>query len=140
MNVLWLLLGAIGGSVFVRYAHSRGRENEMRILSMGLLIAAAIYIGFALLWGTFMWVSIETAGMLLYGIFVWLAYRTSYYWLAVGWALHPAWDVLLHLVGPGHAIAPTWYMVSCISFDVIVAGYIFYSVAQRQAVSATTPA
>ena len=50
--------------------------------------------------------------------------RGSPSWLAFGWALHPAWDAGLHLHGYGASFAPEWYVLACISFDLLVAGYI----------------
>jgi hypothetical protein len=44
-------------------------------------------------------------------------------WLALGWALHPIWDLGLHRFGPGQ-FAPEAYPVSCLSYDLIVAAVI----------------
>ena len=41
--------------------------------------------------------------------------------LAVGWQLHSVWDVGLHLRGPGRHVAPDWYAIACVSFDVLLA-------------------
>lgn len=106
------------------YARCRGAKRELRILSIALMIAAAIYPGFALIWGNAAWIAIEIAGVATFGLFVWLAMQYSPIWLAVGWGIHPAWDVGLHLFGLGYRIAPEWYVVACISFDLLVAGYI----------------
>ncbi|MEN8133505.1 MAG: DUF6010 family protein [Pseudomonadota bacterium] len=122
--VVWLIAGVLLGGVLLLYARAHGIKGEKRILSVALVIAAVIYIGFAFVWGNTAWIAIEIAGVPAYGVFVWLAIRHSFYWLAVGWGFHPAWDVVLHLLGPGHAIVPEWYAVACISFDLLVAGYI----------------
>ena len=106
------------------YARARGIKGEKRVLSVALMVVAVIYVGFAFVWGDAGWVAIEIAGVPAYGLFVWLAIRHSFNWLAVGWGLHPAWDVMLHLLGPGKAVAPEWYAVACITFDLLVAGYI----------------
>lgn len=121
---LWLILGLGLGGALLLYARTRGIRGEKRILSIGLLIAAIIYVGFAFIWGNATWVAIEIAGIPVYGSFVWLAMRHSLNWLAVGWGVHPAWDVILHLFGPGRTIAPEWYVVACITFDLLIAGYI----------------
>lgn len=128
MNQLyWLLLGLILAAILLLYARSRGRRAERNILGIALIVAAAIYVGFASVWGGLEWMLIELAGIPLYGLFYWLSRRHSLYWLAAGWTLHPLWDVVLHLKGPGVLITPEWYATACISFDLLVAAYIVYS-------------
>lgn len=90
----------------------------------GLIIAAIVYVGFATIWGNGLWFLIEIGGLLIYGLFVLLALRYTMIWLAVGWALHSIWDLGLHWIGQGHTIAPAWYVIACLSFDLLVAGYI----------------
>ena len=50
--------------------------------------------------------------------------RGSAKWLALGYALHSAWDFVLHYLGPGRSFAPLPYAIACISFDWVVAAYI----------------
>lgn len=126
--VYWLVLGLVLGMALLSYARSRGCRFEKRVLAIALIVAAVIYVGFSLVWGNPGWFFIELAGVPVYGLFYWLSVRYSFYWLAIGWAVHPAWDVFLHLTGPGHFIAPEWYAIACISFDILVAGYIAVSV------------
>lgn len=123
-TILYLLLGALGGAVYIDYARRRGRRREPRVFAVGLVVAALIYVGFAVValeWG---WLLVEAAGLVAYTAFAVLGLRLSPWWLALGWAAHPAWDVFLHLTGPAPGIAPAWYAVACISFDILVAGYI----------------
>ena len=125
LYALWLLLGLVLGSALLFFARRfRKGRAEKHVLGNALIIAAMIYIGFAMLWGNGIWVGIEIVGVLFYWGFARAAIRHSVYWLAVGWALHPVWDVGLHLLGAGNAIAPQWYAVACISFDLLVAGYV----------------
>lgn len=124
--ILWLLIGAILTVPFLWYVNNLQVRRAQLALGNGLVVAAFIYVLFALVWGESQWVFIELAGIPLYGLFYWLSLRSSIVWLAAGWLLHPAWDVVLHLVGPGNHIAPAWYVVACISFDIIVAAYILY--------------
>lgn len=123
MTTVWLLLGALVGAAFLAFARSR-RGAEMMVLSLGLLVAALIYLGFALSEGEPVWLLVEALGVAAYGGLAWLGLRRSSLWLAAGWALHPAWDIGLHLVGAGAAVAPEWYATACISFDLLIAGYI----------------
>ena len=122
------MLGLVFGVALLLYARSYREKGEKLILAKALVIAAAIYVLFALIWGNTTWLVIETAGMPLYGFFAWASVRYSAYWLAIGWLLHPLWDVWLHLLGPGATVAPEWYAVACITFDILVASYIFYRV------------
>lgn len=124
-NLLWLILGLSLGTALLVYARSYRVKGEKIILAKALVIAAVIYVVFAILWGNTTWLLIEITGVPLYAIFAWAAIRYSAYWLAVGWFLHPIWDVALHLLGPGQAVAPAWYATACITFDILVASYIF---------------
>lgn len=40
------------------------------------------------------------------------------------WAIHPAWNAGLHLVGETGALVPMWYSVACIGVDLVVAASI----------------
>lgn len=124
-QALWLLLGVVAAALYVIFARRRGPGREQAILALGLVIAAVIYVGFAVIWGNSLWIAIEMGGLLIYGLFVLLAWRYAMFWLALGWAAHPLWDILLHWFGRGHTIAPEWYVLACLSFDLLVASYIF---------------
>lgn len=128
MQVLWFLLGLILAALFMFFARSQGVHRERMILAQGLLIAAIIYVGFAAVWGNRFWIAVEVGGLLIYGLFAFLALRYTIVWLAVGWAAHPFWDIFLHWMGQGHIIAPEWYVIACLSFDLLVAGYLFICV------------
>ncbi|MEW8030043.1 MAG: DUF6010 family protein [Candidatus Thiodiazotropha sp.] len=128
-DATWLVLGLALGIALILYARNRGR-SEKTILAIGLIVAALIYVGFALIWGDATWFFIELAGVPVYGMFYWLSVRFSFLWLAIGWVAHPVWDIFLHLKGPGHIVAPEWYAVACISFDILVAAYIVASISK----------
>ncbi len=124
--ILWLVFGVFLGSLLLFLSRSFQAKVEIRILSISLVVAAIVYIVFALVWGNSNWFFIELIGLMTYGLFVWLSLHHSTYWLAIGWLLHPLWDVCLHLLGPGNAIAPESYAIACISFDILIAAYVFY--------------
>jgi len=130
--LLWLALGLAGGWAYLLYATYGSVRRERQVYAVGLVVAAAIYVVFAFVWGDLMWVAVEMAGISAYGLFAWLALRHAYFWVALGWGLHPVWDVALHLFGPGHGVAPEWYAVACISFDLLVAGYVLHRIAHWQ--------
>jgi hypothetical protein len=121
---LWLLIGVAFGVIFVTLARKR-KTGEPAFLAAGLLIAALIYLIFGLANGaTTNWLVTETLGVGIYGIFALLGLRYSLGWLALGWATHPVWDVGLHLLGEAKIFVPIWYVVVCISFDLVVAAFI----------------
>lgn len=104
---------------FVLYRYTRP------ILAFFLAGAASVYILFAFRAGEDpLWLLIEVIGLGIYGTMAILGIRRSPWWLAAGWALHPVWDIALHYFGPGHAFAPTAYTISCLTFDLMVAGAI----------------
>ncbi|MEO1021197.1 MAG: hypothetical protein AAFW89_01520 [Bacteroidota bacterium] len=120
--VIWLSLGSAFGTLFV-YLAERSAFTE-RILGIGLIVACCVYVFFGLLSGDVMWIFIETSGLLLYSCFVLLGWKYKFSWLGIGWFLHHVWDYPLHLRWEGGDIAPDWYVLFCISFDVIVGLYI----------------
>ena len=99
------------------------------VLVIFLVIAAGAYFGFAtvgrdLVGSDQVWILVELAQAVVFGAIGLLGLRGSPYWIAVGWALHPFWDVVVHYIGPGHAFTPWTYAIACISFDWLVALYI----------------
>lgn len=94
-------------------------------LATVLFAAAGAYFGFAFNPATPpIWLLIELLQVVAYGMFGLYGWRGSPYWLALGYALHPVWDVGVHYLGPGSSFAPTAYAVFCLSFDWVVAAYI----------------
>jgi len=121
----WFCLGVVLAVPLLVLAERVKLNLMTHLMGLSLVTAAIIYIGFALVWGDSQWLLIEFSGVVAYGIFYLLALRFSAIWLSLGWLLHPVWDVMLHLKGPGLHIAPEWYAVACLSFDIVVAAYIF---------------
>ncbi|MGR6965802.1 DUF6010 family protein [Geodermatophilus sp. URMC 61] len=129
MTGQWLVNGIFQAStlVVVVWMLSRwGREIVGRALLAFLLCGAALtYVYFAAQAGAGSgWVVAELAGVVLYGSLGLCGLRGSPMWLAAGWALHPVWDVALHHVDPGHALAPDAFTITCLSFDLLVAAYV----------------
>lgn len=113
-----LVLGLIIGLTFVRYAGKRRRPY-----AVGLLVVGLIYVAFAAVGGaSIRWLALEGLGLLLFGAAAWSGLRGWPAMLAVGWAVHVAWDVLLHLDGAGAVYTPDWYPWICVSFDLVLAG------------------
>ncbi len=135
MITIWLILGLIAGAGYLAYAMLRGWRRELWIYATGLAVAAAIYLVFTLPTLDIAWFGIEAAGLVCYGLFAFVGWRVNPLALAAGWALHPAWDYLLHARGAGHQFVPEWYVYACISFDLLVAATIVYRVLQQRRVA-----
>ena len=122
--IIEILAGALLGVAFLFGARWAGRR-ERHWYAFGLIVAAVIYVGFALVGAApLRWTAIELAGVVPYAVFAWLGLRYSAWWLAVGWAAHPAWDVGVHLITGTPVFVPAWYPTVCIGFDLLVAGAI----------------
>lgn len=125
--MIWLLLGALGAAGFVTAARVKP-QKESQILAIGLVVAASIYIGFAWIGNaSLLWIATEISGVGIYGLFAVLGLSYSKWWLVLGWLAHPVWDVWLHFIGSGAMFTPIWYSSACVSFDLFVAAYIFYT-------------
>ena len=125
-EMTWLIIGAIGGSLLVRFAHGRHIGGCRKLMGRSLVIAALVYVVFALIAWDMQWFMIELLGVPIYGFFYWISTKKTIYWIGIGWLFHPVWDVFLHLYGPGHGVAPEWYAIACLSFDFIVGGYLLW--------------
>lgn len=125
-----LIQGAIGGVILALLAFLLSRFTKdivaRTLLATMLFAAAGAYFGFAFSLGlTRIWVLIELLQCIAFGTLGLYGWRGSAKWLALGWALHPVWDFPLHYLGPGRIYTPIPYVIFCISFDWVVAAYIF---------------
>ena len=127
----WLLLGFFAVTPLLLYANKLNFQTTIKLLGRGLVVAAIIYLGFALAWGNAHWLAVEFIGVFIYSLFYWLSIKHNALWLSLGWLLHPAWDIFLHLTGPGEHVAPAWYAVACVSFDFAVAVYTVYRIRKQ---------
>ena len=118
---LAILAGVMLALPYVLYA--RRVRDRRRVFGIGLIVAALIYVVFALVGDTVEGVLIELGGVVLFGMFAFLGDRCSVYFLALGWVAHVCWDVLLHPIA-NSSYAPWWYPVACIGFDLVVAAAI----------------
>ena len=101
--------GAIGGAVLAVIAFLLSRFTTeiygRALLAIFLFAAAGAYFGFAVLAGAGpIWMLVELVGVIVFGTMGLLGLRGSPWWLAAGWALHPLWDVVLHLNRTGRII------------------------------------
>lgn len=124
MNASPILIGAVLGAALVALAEWRGRERAAVVYGVGLVVAAIIYVGFALVGGASDWIETEIGGALVFSAVVVLGVRRFPSLLAAGWALHVGWDVFLH-IDTGADFVPGWYPQLCVGFDLVLAGAIF---------------
>ncbi len=99
------------------------RQLERLAWAIYLVVAALIYLGFAAREAGEGWMSIELLGLTAYSALALLGVRRSARLLALGWALHAAWDVVVHAGVPGEFV-PEWYRWACLSFDIVAALYL----------------
>lgn len=118
-TVIEIVIGVILASGFILLVR-RSRSYKL-VFAVGLVVAALLYVGFAVFNDSVRWVLIELVGVVVYAVFAWLGLKRSGWFLAVGWALHPVWDAGLH---SSTQFVPHWYVVACIGFDLLVAGYV----------------
>jgi len=127
----YFALGLIAVLPFLFYAQRLPYHRVMSMLGLALVIAALIYVSFALVWADSAWLMVELLGVVLYGLLFVAAVAITPLLLAVAWLLHPLWDLVLHLYGPGAHLVPDWYAIACMSFDLAVALYIVWRVNQE---------
>ena len=121
-----LALGAVAALIPLLWLRRKSPGSQQRFWALGLLVAALIYVGFAVLGigaGTVgdppHVLGFEGLGVMVYGALGALGMRHPKA-LAFGWALHVVWDL-----GHRHADwVPEWYVAACLAFDVVVAGYV----------------
>lgn len=113
---------ALGAVLALPYLLAARRSRRPTIpLALGLVAAAALYVGFAVAARAGLVVAaLEVAGLIGFGSMAWLGIRRTPRWLAVGWLMHVGWDVGLHPMTPD-AYAPHWYPSLCVGFDLVVA-------------------
>ena len=124
-----LIEGAVGGAVLSLLAFVLSRFTRdvvgRTLLATVLFAAAGAYFGFAVVGPVSrIWLLIELLQVIAFGVLGLTGWKGSAKWLALGWALHPIWDFVLHYIGPGRSFAPWPYAIACISFDWVVAAYI----------------
>lgn len=138
----WVLIeGAIGGAMLALIAWVLSQFAKdiygRTLLATVLFAAAGAYLGFAFVAPVSrIWLLIELMQCIAVGALGLYGWRDNAKWLALGWALHPLWDFLVHYMGPGQ-FAPWTYTIACISYDWVVAAYIliYYRVTSRPVLS-----
>jgi hypothetical protein len=125
LPILWIVVGAVLGALFLGVVRAGGARRGRRIVGIGLVVAALVYVAFALRAGApGPWLAAELAGTAIFAAVAAVGVRFSGWVLALGWGTHVLWDVLLHLSGAGGAFTPDAYPWMCVGFDLLVAGHL----------------
>jgi hypothetical protein len=132
ITLIALVVGVVLASGFLLWTRAQPDAGR-RLYALGLAVTALIYLVFALVGRAgARSLTLEAIGVLLYGAAAWLGFRKSAGLLALWWAMHPVWDVALHLQGAGANYTPDWYPWGCVSFDLMVAGAVLAAAAPRR--------
>lgn len=121
MDAQLILLGAALAAAYVALIEWVGGKVRTPAYGVGLVVVGLIYVGLAAVAGAGDWINTEIGGALVFAALAVGGVRRYPLLLAIGWALHVGWDVLLH-VGPGAEFVPVWYVPACVGFDLVVAG------------------
>ncbi len=119
ISVVFFFIGAIAASALAALVSTRGRKENARFWAAALVVAALIYIGFALRAPLGHLFLLESAGVVVYGFLAWLGVARSSWYLAIGWIGHVLWDMFQPV--SSKTFVPAWYPVSYAGFDTAVA-------------------
>lgn len=120
--MVYTILGAVLALVVALVVRSTSTPRvERRLWALFLVIAAGIYVGFAVVAGAGL--NQELIGLAIWCVLAWLGDRWAAWILPFGWASHALWDVGLHGFG-GSLQVPGWYVAACLGFDLVAAVYL----------------
>ena len=123
--IMNLLIGGVLALVCIGIICLLFPNKEIHVWSIGIVIAALIYVLFAVNKEAWNYLPMELVGVLFYSILAWLSIKYNTYWLALAWGLHIGWDVLLH--DPiTTSYVPVGYPSACIGFDIIIVCYVLW--------------
>jgi hypothetical protein len=126
-----LVVGIAGAAALVLFARRGAPGREILVYGLGLGVTAVMYLLFAVLMGAPRdHVEHELVGTILFGAAAVLGTRRWPALLALGWIVHPVWDLAFHFAA-GPAYSPAWYALFCVGFDLPVGGYVAARVGGR---------
>lgn len=110
--------GVITAAVYVGLLRLLDSRRAQLLYAAGLLSAALIYVGFALLNHGTAHMDLELSGLLIFGLVSVLTARRWPFILGVGWIAHGGWD-FWHSAHPA-AYVPSWWPAFCAAIDWVV--------------------
>ena len=117
-----VLAGIVQASAFALLVRTAGARLAIRLHALLLLVAPLLYVLFAVRHAAWDGLLLELAGTAVFGGLALAGLlRRSTALIALGWALHPLWDVALHTTGMGAAYTPESYVAVCLGFDLALA-------------------
>jgi len=117
--LLQILAGAVLGAAAVAGIGLLAGRAQRFVYAFLLFLAAAMYLYLALAHAGIGWILLELVGALIFAAFAVFGYQRHLWLLAVGWLVHPLWDLALHSGAGGYTAA--WYAFVCIGFDIALA-------------------
>lgn len=118
-----LIIGIVLAGVSILLIQVFPSGIHQKIYGIALVIAASIYVIFSFLSNNINWVFIELSGVILFGVIALLGVKFSPWFLAIGWFVHPVWDLLIDN-HTSSIFVPYWYPTICIGYDLTIALYI----------------
>ncbi|MBV6625877.1 MAG: hypothetical protein KI793_23595 [Rivularia sp. (in: Bacteria)] len=100
-------------------------KNYRKFYATALIIAALVYVYFSSLSQNGTWILTEIIGVIIFSIIALLGVKYSFWFLAIGWFIHPIWDLLID----NHSLTifvPRWYPIICIGYDIVIGSYIAF--------------
>ncbi|HEX2188814.1 MAG TPA: DUF6010 family protein [Longimicrobiaceae bacterium] len=124
-TIVAVLNGAVQALAFALVARMAGERYRIWLHAGMLVVAAGLYVVFAARGGSAVGVAVELVGVAGFGGLAVLGLaRRAPGLLALGWALHPAWDAALHTAGSFEAYTPDGWVAACFGFDLVLAALI----------------
>ncbi|MEL6461048.1 MAG: DUF6010 family protein [Cyanobacteria bacterium J06636_27] len=127
-----LAIGITLAGLTILVIQTQPPEIHQKIYALALIIAASIYVGFSLLSQNTTWIFTETLGVIVFSLISFLGLKFSPWFLAMGWLIHPAWDLFIDNHN-STIFVPHWYPIVCIGYDIAIAWYLVWKCIKLQA-------
>ncbi|WP_455201838.1 DUF6010 family protein [Kaarinaea lacus] len=118
-----LVSGILLAAGLLFYLKRFNERTRLTIGALALLLAALVYVLFALASQNQLYITIEIVGLLLFLLLIWLGYQYSFWFIVLGWLLHVLWDMGLYPAETAPYV-PQWYAWFCVGFDIVMALYL----------------
>lgn len=126
-----LAIGIILAELTILIIQALSPAIHQKFYAIALITAALIYVGFSSLSKNTAWIFTELLGVIIFSIIAFAGIKFSSWFLAMGWLIHPAWDLLID----NHNLTkfvPQWYPIVCIGYDILMASYIAYKCSNQE--------